>query len=204
MKLFDLKEFSHVVIYVGGNDAPKRVNMVYFEELYDQVIQYIKDHGHCKIILSKVCPRGDKSTCDVNEIIKGLSNQHRTVMIDLDRAFHDSHGKIIDRYYNADCIHLSNSEVERLLGTINKEAPIVRDSELCVFSNNKMKKPQCHHSQEARPASQHYRQRRINVHQKETTLCYKCGENNHETDQTKHHLVTIIKIMLICKFLLLT
>lgn len=49
IKLVDLKEFSHVVIYVV--DASNGVDIEYFEELYDQVRQYIKDHSHCKIIL---------------------------------------------------------------------------------------------------------------------------------------------------------
>ena len=43
VKVFDLNQFSHVVIYVGGNDTSNSVDIEYFEEVYDQLIQYVNN-----------------------------------------------------------------------------------------------------------------------------------------------------------------
>ena len=40
IKLFDLKEFSHVMFYIGASNG---TSMEYFEEKYDQVIQNIEN-----------------------------------------------------------------------------------------------------------------------------------------------------------------
>ena len=59
MKVYDLKKFSHVVLYVGGNDASSGSDIEYFKEMYDQMIQYVKEsNNQCKIILCSSCPRG--------------------------------------------------------------------------------------------------------------------------------------------------
>ena len=42
IKVYDMKSFSNVIIYIGGNDASSGSDMEYFEELYEQVIQHIK------------------------------------------------------------------------------------------------------------------------------------------------------------------
>ena len=141
IKVFDLKKFSHVVIYIGGNDASSGSDPELFEEIYDQVVQHIMlVNSECKIILCNVIPRGDTSAADMNEIIKQLSEQHGTTLIDLDRAFHDSHGKVIERYFVVDCIHLSSSGIKRLLGAINKEIKVVKDFDQCVFPNRHQRK----------------------------------------------------------------
>lgn len=44
IKVFDLKKFSHVVIYIGGNDASSGSDPEFFEEIYDQVV---KDFEQC-------------------------------------------------------------------------------------------------------------------------------------------------------------
>ncbi|MEW8542647.1 MAG: GDSL-type esterase/lipase family protein [Candidatus Thiodiazotropha sp.] len=190
IKVFDLKKFSHVVIYIGGNDASSGSDPEFFEEIYDQVIQHIKlVNRNCRIILCNICPRGDTSTADMNEVIKQLSQHHDTTLIDMDRAFHDSHGKIIERYFVADCIHLSSSGIKRLLGAISKEIQIVKDFEHCVFPSRYQRKTRSSHHQVNNRRSKSYRSRpvRVHTHQNEDEhYCYKCGENNHETAQCRH------------------
>ena len=47
---YDLNKFSHVIIYVGGNDASNGTDIEYFEEVYDQTIQFIKEtNNQCQI-----------------------------------------------------------------------------------------------------------------------------------------------------------
>ena len=90
IKVIDLKKFSHVVIYICGNDASSGSDSEFFEEIYDQVIQHIKvTNRECNIITCNICPRRDTSTADMNEVIKQISEQHSTSFIDLGRAFHD-------------------------------------------------------------------------------------------------------------------
>lgn len=62
--------------------------------------------------------------------------QHSAIMIDLDKAFHDRHGKNFARYYAEGCIHLPSSHFKCLIGAINKEVSIVKDIELCTFPSS--------------------------------------------------------------------
>lgn len=189
IKVFDLKKFSHVVIYIGGNDASSGSDPELFEEIYDQVVQHIMlVNSECKIILCNIIPRGDTSVADMNEVIKQLSEQHGTTFIDLDRAFHDSHGKVIERYFVADCIHLSSSGIKRLLGAISKEIKVVKDFDHCVFPNRHQRRTHAASQLNSRQRKP-YRNRPIRRHKHQTEgehFCYKCGESNHETAQCRH------------------
>ena len=117
LKVFDLKQFTDIIIYVGGNDgndAASKSDPELFEVKYDQLIQHIKDvNDQCQIFLCNSCPRGDCSTTEVNDLIKSLAEEYQIAMIDVNKSFCDSRKKIIDRYYRTDCIHLSNSGVKR-------------------------------------------------------------------------------------------
>ncbi|MEW8548504.1 MAG: GDSL-type esterase/lipase family protein [Candidatus Thiodiazotropha sp.] len=195
VKVFDLTQFSHVVIYVGGNDASNHSDIEYFEEVYERVISHIKQiNNTCKIILCNSCPRGDTCTAEVNEVIQRLSNYHLTGLIDLNKAFHDSHGKIIDRYYVSDSIHLSASGIKRLLGAINKEVDIVRSFDNCVFPNrqkhtliNKLS-PANGRRLPNYPSRNHSRKDRQGHYANGGNLpCYKCGETNHDTGRCRHN-----------------
>ena len=134
IKVYDIMKISHVIIYVGGNDASNGTDIEYFEERYDQLLQFIKEsNSQCKILMSNSCPRGDTSTSDINDIIQALAEYHGAKFIDQYKAFHDRHGNIIEGYYDTDSIHLSSSGVKRLLGTIHREVTIVNDFARCFF-----------------------------------------------------------------------
>ena len=142
IKVYDLKSFSNVIIYIGGNDASSGSDLEYFEELYEQVIQHIKQsNDKCQIFLCNICPRANTCVGDVNDIIQRLSEQHNAKLVDLDSAFHDRHEKIIKRYYDTDAIHLSSSGVKRLLGSLNKQVSLVKDFDKCFF-------PKIHHKRQ--------------------------------------------------------
>ena len=194
VKVFDLTQFSNVVIYVGGNDASNHSDIEYFEEVYERVIRHIKQtNSSCKIFMCNSCPRGDTSTAEVNEVIQRLSDYHQTGLINLNKAFHDSHGIIIDRYYATDSIHLSQSGVKRLLGVINKELEIVNSFNNCVFQNRQKNTLVNEHSpaNSRRLSNNHPRHYSRNDRQREyrnggNLPCYKCGETNHDTGQCRH------------------
>ena len=100
LKVFDLKQFTDIIIYVGGNDAASKSDPELFEVKYDQLIQHIKDvNDQCQIFLCNSCPRGDCSTTAVNDLIKSLAEEYQIAMIDVNKSFCDSRKKIIDRYY---------------------------------------------------------------------------------------------------------
>ena len=104
---YDLNKFSHVIIYVGGNNASNGNDIEYFEEVYDQTIQFIKEtNNQCQIILCNSCPRGDTCISEVNDIIRSLAEYHHVSLIDQNRAFHDRNGTVITNYYDTDCNHL--------------------------------------------------------------------------------------------------
>lgn len=178
MKVYDISKFSHVIIYVGGNDASNRTDIEYFEEMYDKLIQYIKEaNSRCKILLCNSCPRGDTSTAELNEIIKSLASHHGARLIELNKAFHNRQGFIIKSYYGTDRIHLSSSGVKRLLGTINREVTIVNNFDKCFYS----------HRQASRARKPRLSGRKSQAeYGNALSYCYKCGEDNHDTNNCRH------------------
>ena len=190
IKVYDITKFSHVIIYVGGNDASNGTDIEYFEERYDQLLQFIKEsNSQCKILMSNSCPRGDTSTSDINDIIQALAEYHGAIFIDQYKAFHDRYGNIIQGYYNTDGIHLSSSGVKRLLGTINREVTIVNDFARCFFDRRPARRTTQQQKQHQRrqPRSGGRRNsQEIHRDQNNVNLCHKCGESNHETINCKH------------------
>lgn len=196
MKMFDLNQFSTVIIYVGGNDAANGSDPELFEEKYDQLIRHIKGvNSQCQIFLCNLCPRGDTSTSEVNDLIKSLTEEHQIVMIDVDKTFHDSRNNVIRRYYDSDSIHLSSSGVKRLLNAINNKITIVQDYNLCSFNRRQQKntKPLLGlnrtRKQHSHSGGRNFwaRRREENVDKEEiTNFCFKCGESNHDTISCKH------------------
>ena len=157
----------------------------YFEEMYDRLIQHIKEAScHCKIILCNSCPRGDTSTTELNDIIQTLAEHHGTSLIDQDKAFHDRHGNLIHGYYDTDRIHLSSSGVKRLLGTINKDVTIVNDFDKCVYGRRKANRA-TQRQQSSHGSRRNFQKRHICADSR-LNLCYKCGEGNHDTNDCKH------------------
>ena len=70
MVVYNLKNFTNVIIYVGGNDVSNGSNVESVEETYDQLLQYIKDtNGDINITLCTICPRKDAEVTELNEII---------------------------------------------------------------------------------------------------------------------------------------
>ena len=133
--------FLFCQVYVGGNDASSGTDIEYFEELYDQVIQNLKEiNSSCKIYLCNASPRGDTDVSDVNKVIHRLCQQHNITMVEVNKEFYNSQGLIIGCYNDDDSIHLSVSGVKRLLGIINKEINIVENFESCVFKGRHQKK----------------------------------------------------------------
>ncbi|MEW8544960.1 MAG: GDSL-type esterase/lipase family protein, partial [Candidatus Thiodiazotropha sp.] len=177
--VYDLYQFSHTIIYVGGNNASNRTDIEYFQEKYEQLLLHIKQNSQCKILLVNSCPRGDTDISEVNEVIRGLSEDHEVELVDVNDAFFNKKGELIRRYYSWDSIHLSDSGVKRLVGTINNRVNIVQDFSWCVFTGKQRSRPLTGRIQQMHNS----RQRHIT---KTKTLCTKCGEANHETKDCKH------------------
>lgn len=184
IKLFDLDKFSHVIIYVGGNDASLGTDSEYFEEKYDQLLRYIRQKNRlCNVLLVNICPRGDVDTAEINSVIHRLSQVYNMQLVNADHAFHDKHGEIIDRYYSRDSIHLSHSGIKRLLGTLNNYAEIVNNFDQCVY--NRQEKRRSSHRQQHN-AHRNQANRRTFSQPEQNCRCNKCGETNHYTRQCRH------------------
>lgn len=184
VSVFDLSQFSHIVIYVGGNNASKGTDTEYFEEKYDQLLDYIKKKNNkCEVLVVSSCPRGDTDTTEVNSIIHRLADEHQMTFVDAYYAFHNKHGEVIERYYSKDSIHLSTSGIKRLLGTINNFVNIVQNFDQCGYLRRQGR---------GRPATAQLKRglnagnQRLPAHNGGKLLCNKCGETNHSTIQCRH------------------
>ena len=148
----------------------------------------------CQIYLCNMSPRSDTDTTEVNQVIDRLCEEHNLTMVDINKAFYDKRGKIIERYYGDDLIHLSTSGVKRLLGEIDKEINIVENFENCSFKSRYQKRSHVHkgssqtnsHRSNSGPRRGRPTKNRENKNANSGAACYKCGETNHETSRCKH------------------
>ena len=133
IKLFDLRKFSNIIVYIGGNDAAAGMNIETFESKYNQLIQYIKlKNPHCDILLCELCPRYDVDVRDFNNVIYQVALDNGSVLVELFGKFM-KHGRVVERYYANDRIHLSISGIKRMLGGINELHHLVDDFKKCTF-----------------------------------------------------------------------
>lgn len=182
--VYDLRNFSHAILYVGGNNASNRTEIEYFEEKYDQLISYIKEKNkECKILLVNCCPRGDTDISPINDAICHLADEHKIEIVDAHKAFFNKKGELIQKYYCADKIHFSDSGVKRLVGTISNHLDIVDNYSNCVFGATKRTNgwyKQVTQPRQSRPTTQEWRTNGAKP------PCSKCGEFNHRTRDCNH------------------
>ncbi|MES9882521.1 MAG: SGNH/GDSL hydrolase family protein [Sedimenticola sp.] len=142
LSMYDMKQFSTVIIHCGGNDASNGTDLELFEERYDQLMSVVKcGNPENKVFLCKVAPRGDIDVSRVNESIVTLANHWKSQDVqyisDTHELFYGRDGVPQARFYNHDSIHLSRSGIKRLLDSINRHVAVVQDYDQCVFQPNR-------------------------------------------------------------------
>lgn len=205
VQLYDLQNFSTVILSVGGNDLANSRDPEYIEERFDQLFVQIRNRNpDCKIIVCTICPRTDCTVNELNTLLSSLCGEHGIQIVDMENFFCNVDGHPILRYYKTDKIHLSRSGIRRLLDSIEKtcsNTSLVDNYEHCAFGRAVGKqnthgpspqsgfKDQDQRSGWQRPQHrvQQRNQRRIQLSgQNRTQNCVKCGESNHSTFDCKH------------------
>lgn len=182
-----------------------------FKKGYDNILQYIKNKtSGCKVYLCSSCPRGDTDIVHVNDVIEKLATHHGASFVDIHAAFYDNNDQLRSKFYKVrDWIHLSNSGVKRLLGTIHQTLPIVDDFHYCVHQqvqettkihryqndNRNETNPKSHQQRSSQQrksssyTSQHFRvNREMNHQQRNETSGHHQQENryySHYTDDDR-------------------
>ncbi|MCG8033131.1 MAG: SGNH/GDSL hydrolase family protein, partial [Candidatus Thiodiazotropha taylori] len=104
IRRYDLKNFSSIIVYVGGNDFAGGIDPELFEEKYDQLLSYIKkETSNCNVVLCSICPRKDideNQNCELNDIIQNLTKDHNCVLADMFNAFHEKDGGVCERFFS--------------------------------------------------------------------------------------------------------
>ena len=139
LSVYDISKFDNIIIYVGGNDASNNMTPESFEQKYNALISYIKtENQRCEIMLCELCPRSDVDIREFNNVIYGVALQNSVVLIELFTSFLKN-GRVVDRYFSHDGIHLSTSGVKRMMGCINEICHIVTDFNTCAFRQQNIK-----------------------------------------------------------------
>ena len=138
LQIFDITKLDNFIVYVGGNSALNGTDLEYFEEKYEQLIEYVKDKScSCKLLLCTVCPQGDTDVTDINDVIIRLCHTHELTYIDANADFCDKKNSLRGHFYRPRAtIHLSRSWIKRLLGSIEQHVYIVQNFENCVYPIN--------------------------------------------------------------------
>ena len=119
IRFYDLKVFSTVIIYIGGNNVARGDNLRSIEEKYDELISLIKcGNSLCRVILCDVAPRRDIDVQRVNQAIERVATHWSSQKVEHVTGTHGlflKDGQYSTRYYYNDGIHLSTSGTKRLL-----------------------------------------------------------------------------------------
>ena len=177
IKMFDLKTFSTVIIYIGGNDVASGSDLELYEEKYDKLLRYVKmQNSMCKVTLCSICPRedvDDYEMCQLNDIIHGLAREHGHKLADMYSAFHEKDGNVCERFYQYDSIHINPSGIKRFMRVLHDTDDIVQDFDRCNFPKRGR-----YQGSFRRQAGRNRNNGILN--------CMKCGESNHETRFCRH------------------
>lgn len=197
IRRFDLKTFSSIIIYVGGNDVSNGSDIELFEEKYDHLLNYIKQQNSiCKVILCNLCPRTDVDDfelCELNGIIMSLAKEYGHTGADMYSAFHEKDGNVCERFYQNDWIHVNSSGMKRFMRVLHDIEHIVEDFDQCCYPKKTVIRsniPRYSYGQMRRFTRDggNCSQRRGQSQRSDnaTTKCYKCGETNHNTGSCRH------------------
>ena len=184
IRIYDLKCFENIVIYVAGNDCANvdsDMDYATIEEKYDQLLNYISEKSpESNIYLCSLCPRVDTLVKDINEIIKRLCQDHQGTFIDVHKAFYNRRNQLKAHFYQPkDNIHLAASGTRGLLGAINDHIDIVDNFKSCAINDGTS------HYKNYQPMKKRYRPNQLpDCHN--TERCFKCGLTNHQTHQCFH------------------
>ena len=141
INLYDLKVFSTIIVYIGGNNVASGDNSSFIEEKYDELISLIKcSNNTCKIILCSVAPRLDADISHLNQIVGKLAKHWSCQNVEHVPNTHDmflKDGGPSTRYFLQDGIHLTASGTKRLLDALNRVFPFVADFDNCVFNGKR-------------------------------------------------------------------
>ena len=140
ISVYDMSIFEACIIYVGGNDCAKGIEVGRFVDEYDQLVSLIKTNNpECKVYICEIAPRGDVDVSEynksMNKLLKNWGRQNVYLLSNTYGYFFDKNNIPASRYFNDDGIHLSRSGVKRLVDAMSTSVKIVVDYELCVFSN---------------------------------------------------------------------
>lgn len=202
IKVYDLKNFRNIIIYVSGNDVSQKVDPEYIEERYESLINYIKSkNSTITIYLCGICPRGDIETTEINELIQRQSQVHSAIYIDTNRNFYNKRNQLKSHFYKPrDNIHLSSSGTRGLLGAISQHISIVENFKHSAYGSspqNRRNQTPGHayrveraHTQPMEGMPPTFLPRNQNRRTDPTTFngerCFKCGLTNHKTFQCFH------------------
>ena len=204
IKIYDLKNFENIIIYVAGNDASQKKDIEYIEEKYEQLINYIKSKNPTvTIYLCGVCPRGDTSVIELNEVIKRLNEVHKTVFIDTFKNFYNKDKQLKAHFYKPrDNIHLSSSGTKGLLGSISQHIEIVDSFKYCAYGLTTQGNGRAQHTNQpnhghggsktrrSEGMTHAFSPRNQNIRNNPTysdeDRCFKCGLTNHKTYECRH------------------
>ena len=123
IRFYDLKVFSTVIIYIGGNNVARGDNLRSIEEKYDELISLIKcGNSLCRVILCDVAPRRDIDVQRVNQAIERVATHWSSQKVEHVTGTHGlflKDGQYSTRYYHNDGINLLTSGTKRFLDALS-------------------------------------------------------------------------------------
>ena len=178
LQVYNLQQFSTIIIYAGGNDASNGTDREYFGEILDQTITNIrKTNSKCEVVVCSLCPRSSCDVSDFNEIIHNVALDRQVKSVPMEKFFSEKDHSQISRFFASDGIHLSPSGVRHLLDAIQKitQLQLVRNFQTCAFVS---------HQNRTRFNKDTSRLRRTNSNSRKK--CFMCGEQNHQSFECRH------------------
>ena len=144
--LYNIKSFSSVVLFVGGNSSSSGTDIELFEEKYDQLVSLIKtSNPDCRLYVCFISPRRDANVKMYNACTGRLADHWEKPGVVLIKEsanfFYGKYGIPTACYFAPDGIHLSNSNIKRLLHAIDSLIPLIDDFDQLIYKPRRIRKP---------------------------------------------------------------
>ena len=125
LKNWDMRAYSTVVIYVGGNDIATNTPDSIYSELY-QTIEILKRRKNA-VYLCTLCPRRDVDVVPLNDALKQLAQNTGVAVIDIYSSFIYGNGTVANNFYAQDGIHMNAKGSNTLVACINRIVTIIKN-----------------------------------------------------------------------------
>lgn len=121
----DMRTYSNVIIYVGGNDVSRGLHIGASRTELLRLTHYVQ-RLQCNLYICTVAPRRDADVRQYNTMVREVCRETGATLIDTYSSYVYGDGNVVRHYFTRDGIHHSGLGSRTLVTVINQHLQIVK------------------------------------------------------------------------------